>query len=87
MAVKIRLQRRGAHKSPFYHIVVADSRAPRDGKFIEKIGVYNPLKKPAEIQVESERYREWIRKGARPTDSVSKLIRQIDRSAAVSNKE
>jgi small subunit ribosomal protein S16 len=87
MAVKIRLQRRGAHKRPFYHIVVADHRAPRDGKFIEKIGMYNPLKKPPEIQVEKERYQDWIRKGAQPTASVAKLFRQAGRSAAVSNKE
>lgn len=75
MAVKIRLQRRGAHKKPYYHIVVADSRAPRDGKFIERIGVYNPLKTPAEILLERDRYQEWIRKGAQPTKSVVRLVR------------
>lgn len=87
MAVRIRLQRRGAHKKPFYHIVVADSRAPRDGKFIEKIGVYNPLKKPAEIRVETDRYNEWVRKGAQPSVSVVKLVRQAGRSGAVAKEE
>lgn len=82
MAVKIRLQRRGAHKKPFYHIVVADSRAPRDGKFIEKIGTYNPLKTPAEINLERDRYEDWIRKGAQPTSSVAKLVRHASAAAA-----
>lgn len=87
MAVKIRLQRRGAHKMPYYHIVVADSRAPRDGKFIEKIGIYNPLKTPAEIRLERARYEEWIRKGAQPTESVAKLVRHASDTASTAPAE
>lgn len=87
MAVKIRLQRRGAHKKPFYHIVVADSRSPRDGKFIEKIGTYNPLKTPAEIRLERDRYEEWIRKGAQPTSSVAKLVRYASAAGADAQAE
>ena len=75
MAVKIRLQRRGAHKRPFYHIVVADSRSPRDGKFIEKIGTYNPLTEPAEISIRADLYDAWIQKGAKPSDAVADLVR------------
>ena len=75
MAVRIRLQRRGAHKRPFYHIVVADSRAPRDGKFIKKIGTYNPLREPPEIVLETEVYEEWLKKGARPSEAVADLVR------------
>ncbi len=77
MAVRIRLQRRGARKKPFYHVVVADSRAPRDGKFIEKIGTYNPLKDPAEIRIEADAYEGWIRKGAQPSDAVADLVRKV----------
>ncbi|MEW6440310.1 MAG: 30S ribosomal protein S16 [bacterium] len=87
MAVRIRLQRRGAHKRPYYHIVVADSRAPRGGKFIEKVGIYSPLTQPPEIRLETERYQEWIRKGALPTDTVARLIRKASRSEAASKKE
>ena len=75
MAVRIRLQRRGAHKRPFFHIVVADGRAPRDGKFIQKIGTYNPLKDPAEIIIQTELYEEWISKGAQPSETVADLFR------------
>jgi len=76
MAVRIRLQRRGAHKRPFFHIVVADGRAPRDGKFIQKIGTYNPLKDPAEINIQTELYEEWVSKGAQPSEAVADLFRQ-----------
>jgi len=76
MAVRIRLQRRGTHKKPYYHVVVADSRSPRDGKFIQKIGTYNPLKDPVEIRIEAEAYQEWIRKGALPSDAVAELFRR-----------
>ena len=72
--VKIRLQRQGAKKAPFYHIVVADSRSPRDGKVIEKIGTYNPMTDPATIVVDKEKVAEWIKNGAKPTDTVKKLI-------------
>lgn len=72
--VKIRLQRQGAKKAPFYHIVVADSRSPRDGKIIEKIGSYNPMTDPATIVIDKEKANEWIKNGARPTDTVKALI-------------
>jgi small subunit ribosomal protein S16 len=75
MSVKIRLQRHGRTKAPFYHIVVADARAPRDGRFIEKLGTYNPLTKPATIDLDRERAFEWIMKGAQPTDTVRAMLR------------
>ena len=72
--VKIRLQRQGKKKAPFYHIVVADSRSPRDGKIIEKIGTYDPMTNPATINLNKEKVEEWIKNGAKPTDSVKSLI-------------
>jgi small subunit ribosomal protein S16 len=75
MAVKMRLQRHGRKKAPFYHIVVADARSPRDGKFIEKIGTYNPLTVPATIDIDREKAYDWITKGAQPTDTVSAILR------------
>lgn len=72
--VKIRLQRVGKKKAPFYHVVVADSRSPRDGKIIEQIGTYNPMTDPATIVVDKEKVAEWIKNGAKPTDTVKKLI-------------
>ena len=74
--VKIRLRRMGAKKSPFYRIVVADSRYPRDGRFIEQLGTYNPLAEPAEVQVDAERAQAWIKTGAQPTDTVKRLLKQ-----------
>ncbi len=76
MAVKIRLKRMGAKKTPFYRVVVADSRAPRDGKFIEEIGYYNPLTDPKEIKIDNEKALDWIGKGAQPTDTVRILLRK-----------
>ena len=76
MAVKIRLRRMGAKKSPFYRIVVADSRFPRDGRFIEEIGYYNPLTEPAEIKVDAEKAKKWIANGAQPTDTVKSLLKK-----------
>lgn len=75
MAVKIRLQRKGKKKKPFYHIVIADSRAPRDGRFIEKIGTYNPLTQPATIELDRDKAFEWLQKGAQPTDTVLAMLR------------
>ena len=72
--VKIRLQRQGKKKAPFYHVVVADSRSPRDGKIIEKIGTYDPMTEPATINLNKEKVEEWIKNGAKPTDSVKVLI-------------
>jgi small subunit ribosomal protein S16 len=74
MAVKIRLQRHGSKKRPFYFIVVADARAPRDGKFIQKIGTYNPLTVPSTIQIDRQKSLEWLHKGAQPTDTVRKIL-------------
>ncbi|MBQ6381515.1 MAG: 30S ribosomal protein S16 [Clostridia bacterium] len=76
MAVKIRLRRMGAKKAPYYRIVVADSRYPRDGRFIEEIGVYNPLKEPAEVKVDAEKAKQWISNGAQPTDTVKAILKK-----------
>ncbi|MBE6070970.1 MAG: 30S ribosomal protein S16 [Clostridium butyricum] len=74
MAVKIRLRRMGAKKAPFYRIVVADSRSPRDGKFIEEIGYYNPLTEPVEVKVDEEKVNKWLSNGAQPTETVKRLL-------------
>ena len=76
MAVKIRLTRLGSKKSPFYRIVVADSRFPRDGRFVEEIGYYNPLTEPAEIKVDADKAKTWIKNGAQPTDTVKSLLKK-----------
>ncbi len=76
MAVKIRLKRMGKKKTPFYRVVVADSRAPRDGKFIEEIGYYNPLVEPVLIKIDAERAKAWIGNGAKPTDTVKYLLKK-----------
>ena len=76
--VKIRLQRQGAKKAPFYHIVVADSRSPRDGRIVEKIGSYDPMTDPATIKVDKERVEYWIKNGAKPTDTVKALIEKAE---------
>ena len=75
MAVKIRLKRMGAKKAPFYRIVVADSRYPRDGRFIEEIGTYDPTKNPSVINVDVEKANKWIANGAQPTDTVKKILK------------
>ena len=74
MAVKIRLRRMGAKKAPFYRVVVADSRFPRDGRFIEEVGYYDPMKEPAEIKLDEEKIQKWIKNGAQPTDTVKALL-------------
>lgn len=76
MAVKIRLKRVGAKKKPYYRVVVADSRSPRDGRFIEEIGTYNPLTEPKEVNVKADRANYWIGTGAKPTDTVDRLFRE-----------
>ena len=78
MAVKIRLRRMGAKRAPFYRVVVADSRFPRDGRFIEEIGYYNPMKKDAEIKIDAEKAQKWIANGAQPTDTVKVLLKKCD---------
>jgi small subunit ribosomal protein S16 len=75
MAVKMRLTRKGRKRAPFYHIVVADARSPRDGKFIEKLGTYNPMTKPATIEIDREAAYDWLVKGAQPTDTVKAILR------------
>ncbi len=76
MAVKIRLKRMGAHKKPFYRIVVADARSPRDGRFIEEIGYYNPVSEPKEIKINNEKAEKWLKNGAQPTDTVKDLFKK-----------
>ena len=76
--VKIRLRRMGAKKAPFYRVVVADSRYPRDGRFIEEIGTYNPCVAPAEIKIDAERAGEWFKTVAQPTDTVRSLLNKVD---------
>ena len=76
MAVKIRLRRMGAKKAPFYRIVVADGRYPRDGRFIEEIGYYDPTKEPSVVQVDAEKAKTWIQNGAQPTDTVRVILKK-----------
>lgn len=76
MAVRMRLKRMGAKKAPFYRIVVADSRSPRDGRFIEEIGYYNPMVQPAVVQIDNEKALEWLKKGAKPSDTVRVLLKK-----------
>ena len=76
--VKIRLRRMGAKKAPFYRVIVADGRYPRDGRFIEEIGYYNPLTSPAEIKIDVEKANEWLAKGAQPTETVKALFKKSE---------
>ena len=76
--VKIRLRRMGAKKAPFYRVVVADSRFPRDGRFIEEIGTYDPCVSPAAIKIDAERVKAWIKSGAQPTETVRALLKKVD---------
>lgn len=76
MAVKIRLRRMGAKKNPFYRVVVADSRSPRDGRFIEEIGYYNPLTEPKTVKIDDEKASKWLKNGAKPTDTVDRLFKE-----------
>lgn len=76
MAVKMRLRRIGAKKAPFYRVIVADSRSPRDGRFIEEIGYYNPLTEPVEIKIDPEKAKKWIANGAQPTETVKALLKK-----------
>ncbi len=76
MAVKIRLRRIGAKKAPFYRIVVADSRYPRDGRFIEEIGYYDPTKEPSVIKIDAEKAKKWMANGAQPTDTVKNILKK-----------
>ena len=85
--VKIRLRRMGAKKNPYYRIVVADSHFPRDGRFIEEIGTYAPLKSPSEVKVDLERAKYWISNGAQPTDTVKALLKKAEAAEPVSAAE
>ena len=76
MAVKIRLRRMGAKKAPFYRVIVADSRSPRDGRFIEEIGYYNPISEPVEVKIDADKAKTWIKNGAQPTDTVKALLKK-----------
>ena len=86
MAVKIRLRRMGAHKKPFYRIVVADSRSPRDGRCIEEIGYFNPMVEPAEVKIDMEKAQKWIKNGAQPTERVKSIINSEMKKEAPSEK-
>jgi len=79
--VKIRLARHGAKKKPFYRIVVADERSPRDGRYIELIGTYDPLQNPAGVQIKKEKLEKWLQNGAQPTDTVARLIKKVFQAA------
>ena len=76
MAVKIRLRRMGAKKAPFYRVVVADSRYPRDGRFIEEIGTYNTMTEPATVKIDADKAKKWIANGAQPTDTVKSILKK-----------
>ena len=76
MAVKMRLRRMGAKKAPFYRVIVADSRCPRDGRFIEEVGYYNPLTNPADIKIDAEKAKKWLANGAQPTETVKSLLKK-----------
>ncbi|MBE6673716.1 MAG: 30S ribosomal protein S16 [Ruminococcaceae bacterium] len=76
MAVKMRLRRMGAKKAPFYRVIVADERSPRDGKFIDEIGYYNPLTNPAEVKIDAEKAEKWLNNGAQPTETVKSLLKK-----------
>ncbi len=76
MAVKIRLKRIGAKKNPYYRVVVADSRSPRDGRFIEEIGTYNPMTEPSEVKIDQEAAKKWLANGAQPTETVKALLKK-----------
>lgn len=78
MSVKIRLRRMGAKKAPFYRVVVADSRYPRDGRFIEEVGTYDPTKNPSEFKVDAEKAKKWLASGAQPTDTVRALLKKVE---------
>jgi len=81
--VKIRLARHGAKKKPFYRIVVADERSPRDGRYIELIGTYDPLQNPAGVKIKKERLEKWLQNGAQPTDTVARLIKKVSQATGV----
>lgn len=76
MAVKIRLKRMGAKKAPFYRVIVADSRSPRDGKFIEELGYYNPLTNPVDIKIDADKAKKWLSNGAQPTETAKSLLKK-----------
>lgn len=76
MAVKIRLRRMGAKKAPFYRVIVADEKSPRDGKFIDEIGYYNPLTNPADIKIDAEKAKTWLNNGAQPTETVRSILKK-----------
>jgi len=86
MAVKIRLTRAGSKKVPFYRVVAADRRSPRDGRFIEQLGVYDPLREPVEFRVDQERLDHWIKNGAVPSQTVGELLKRQRQSAAAAAK-
>lgn len=87
MAVKIRLKRIGAKKKPFYRVVVADNRYPRNGRFIEEIGYYNPISEPKQFKLDAEKFEAWVKNGAQPTDTVARLVKAYDVKAEAKEEE
>ena len=86
MAVKLRLKRMGSKKAPFYRVVAADSRSPRDGRFIETVGTYNPIVEPAEVKIDEEKAMKWLSEGAIPTDTVRDLFRRFNSNSSISKR-
>jgi small subunit ribosomal protein S16 len=82
MAVVLRLSRAGTHKAPFYHVVATDSRKPRDGNYLEDVGIYDPTQRPARIELKTERIEHWIKKGARPSPTVAMIVKKAKKAAA-----
>ena len=87
MAVKLRLKRMGGKQKPFYRVVAADSRSPRDGRFIETVGTYNPIKNPAEVNIDEEKALKWLNNGAQPTDTVKSLFTKLGINAKYASKK
>ncbi len=87
MAVVLRLSRAGTHKAPFYHVVATDSRKPRDGKYLEDVGIYDPTQRPARIELKSERIEHWLKAGARPSQTVAMVLKRARKGAAAAAKE
>jgi small subunit ribosomal protein S16 len=84
MAVVLRLSRAGTHKAPFYHVVATDSRKPRDGRFIEDVGIYDPTQKPERIELKAERIAHWLKEGARPSQTVAMILKRVKAATAAS---
>jgi small subunit ribosomal protein S16 len=87
MAVVLRLSRAGTHKAPFYHVVATDSRKPRDGRYLEDVGIYDPTQRPERIELKSERVEHWLKVGARPSPTVAMMLKRVKKGSAKAAKE